>query len=108
MVLLTLASAPSALSPFVQVLHTHLQDLDAAGPLYDTALKLSGENPLVQRACGLFLLSSCRFPREQSRTKGLALLSAADYRYGVVVGYSAGYIRLSRAVFRDDCGNHSL
>lgn len=66
-----------------QVLHTHLQDFDAAGPLYDKALKLSGENPLVQRACGLFLLSSCRFPREQSRSKGLALLSAADYRYGV-------------------------
>eukprot|EP00752_Nemacystus_decipiens_P013301 g11781.t1 len=55
-------------------------DLDAAGPLYDTALKLSGENPLVQRACGLYLLVSCRFPREQSRSKGLALLSAADYR----------------------------
>ncbi|CAM9398531.1 unnamed protein product [Ectocarpus fasciculatus] len=65
---------------YALVLHTHLHDLDTAGPLYDAALELSGENPLVQRACGLFLLSSCRFPREQSRTKGLALLSAADYR----------------------------
>ncbi|CAM9558429.1 unnamed protein product, partial [Laminaria digitata] len=62
------------------VLHTHRQDLDAAGPLYDAALKLSGENPLVQRTCGLFLLASCRFPREDSRRKALALLSAADYR----------------------------
>lgn len=69
---------------FFKVLHTHLLDFDAAGPLYDTALKLSGENPLVQRACGLFLLSSCRFPREQSRTKGLALLSAADYRCAII------------------------
>ncbi len=67
-----------------KVLHTHLLDFDAAGALYDTALKLSGENPLVQRACGLFLLSSCRFPSEQSRTKGLALLSAADYRCATV------------------------
>ncbi|CAM9675644.1 unnamed protein product, partial [Scytosiphon promiscuus] len=65
---------------YALVLHTHHQDLDSAGPLYDTALKLSGENPLVQRACGLFLLSSCRFPREKSRKKGLELLSAADYR----------------------------
>ncbi|CBJ48596.1 conserved unknown protein [Ectocarpus siliculosus] len=65
---------------YALVLHTHLHDLDTAGPLYDAALELSGENPLVQRACGLFLLSSCRFPREQSRAKGLALLSAADYR----------------------------
>lgn len=64
-----------------KVLHTHLQDYDTAGPLYDTALKLSGENPLVQRACGLFLISSCRFPREKSRSKGLALLNAAEYRY---------------------------
>lgn len=70
----------------VKVLHTHLQDYDTAGPLYDTALKLSGENPLVQRACGLFLISSCRFPREKSRSKGLALLNAAEYRYGVVGG----------------------
>ncbi|CAM9142413.1 unnamed protein product, partial [Hapterophycus canaliculatus] len=65
---------------YALVLHTHLQDLDNAGPLYDTALKLSGENPLVQRVCGLYLLSSCRFPREKSRKKGLALLTAADYR----------------------------
>ncbi|CAM9838922.1 unnamed protein product [Pylaiella littoralis] len=65
---------------YALVLHTHLQDFDTAGPLYDTALKLSGENPLVQRACGLFLISSCRFPREQSRSKGLALLNAAEFR----------------------------
>lgn len=72
------------ISCFRKVLHTHLHDVDTAGPLYDAALELSGENPLVQRACGLFLLSSCRFPREQSRTKGLALLSAADYRCRVI------------------------
>lgn len=63
-----------------QVLHTHQHDFDAAGPLYDHALKLSGENPLVQRACGLFLLASCQFPMEQTRRKALALLEAADYR----------------------------
>lgn len=79
--------------PSLKVLHTHLQDFDTAGPLYDTALKLSGENPLVQRACGLFLLSSCRFPREQSRSKGLALLSAAEYRYGVTGGCCASFSR---------------
>lgn len=63
-----------------KVLHTHQHDFDAAGPLYDAAIKMSTENPLVQRTCGLFLLASCRFPREESRKKALALLSAAAYR----------------------------
>lgn len=93
MVLANPCKRASASPLFFKVLHTHLQDIDAAGPLYDTALKLSGENPLVQRACGLFLLSSCRFPREQSRSKGLALLSAADYRCSLdaAVGCLAGF-----------------
>ncbi|CAM9518692.1 unnamed protein product, partial [Discosporangium mesarthrocarpum] len=65
---------------YALVLHTHHNDLDAASPLYEEALSLSPENPLVQRTCALFLLASCKFPREASRRKALDLLTAADYR----------------------------
>ncbi|CAM9590385.1 unnamed protein product, partial [Choristocarpus tenellus] len=65
---------------YALVLHTHYHNLEAAAPLYEDALRLSPENPLVQRACALFLLASCQFPREKSQRKALALLEAADYR----------------------------
>lgn len=78
--LLLTDSPPRCRCGLRQVLHTHLHDLDAAGPLFENALKLSTENPLVQRVSGLFLLASCKFPREESRRKALALLAAAAYR----------------------------
>ncbi|CAM9748744.1 unnamed protein product, partial [Chrysoparadoxa australica] len=65
---------------WAMILFAHHTCLDEAKPLFETAMQLSGENPLVQRCYALFLLASCQFPREKTYKEAKELMKAAAFR----------------------------
>ncbi|GMH77886.1 hypothetical protein TL16_g07571 [Triparma laevis f. inornata] len=70
----------SSVVNYALLLHTHEFDLETAKVLYQDAMAMSPENPVLLRAYGLFRIMTCEAPRQEVWEKSNEMLRAAYLR----------------------------
>ena len=70
----------SSVVNYALLLHTHEFDLETAKVLYQDAMAMSPENPVLLRAYGLFRIMTCEAPRQEVWEKSNEMFRAAYLR----------------------------